>query len=141
MQNKKDSRISLSPTVFRLPVGRGEAAWYDDVVGGGEPGPPIAPTTAAHWRGAASSAHARAPPPCPSTVACGATTACFPFSTLSSLATIIPQSSLQLAGSGGAGNTRQKVINIFTTCRCKMDKRLSFLNWHIEGVLFLLCIG
>ena len=74
MQNKKDSRISLSPTVFRLPVGRGEAAWYDDVVGGGEPGPPIAPTTAAHWRGAALSAHARAPPPCPSTVACGATT-------------------------------------------------------------------
>ena len=30
-----------------LPVGRGEAAWYDDVVGGGEPGPPIAATTAA----------------------------------------------------------------------------------------------
>ena len=47
MQNKKDSRISLSPTVFRLPVGHGEAAWYDDVLGGGEPGPPIAPTTAA----------------------------------------------------------------------------------------------
>ena len=39
--------IMLSPTVFCLPVGRGEAAWYDDVVGGGEPGPPIAATTAA----------------------------------------------------------------------------------------------
>ena len=37
----------ISPTVFCLPIGRGEAAWYDDVVGGGEPGPPIAATTAA----------------------------------------------------------------------------------------------
>ena len=33
--------------MFCLPVGRGEAAWYDDVVGGGEPGPPITATTAA----------------------------------------------------------------------------------------------
>ena len=32
--------------MFCLPVGRGEAAWYDDVVGGGEPGRPIAATTA-----------------------------------------------------------------------------------------------
>ena len=40
--------VEHSPTVSCLPVGRGEAAWYDDVVGGGgEPGPPIAATTAA----------------------------------------------------------------------------------------------
>ena len=32
--------------MFCLPVGRGEAAWYDDVVGGVEPGRPIAATTA-----------------------------------------------------------------------------------------------
>ena len=51
--------IMLSPTVFCLPVGRGEAAWYDDVVGGGEPGPPIAATTAATGGRGVASAHAR----------------------------------------------------------------------------------
>ena len=52
--------VEQSPTVSCLPVGRGEAAWYDDdVVGGGEPGPPIAATTAATGgRGVG----ARAPP-------------------------------------------------------------------------------
>ena len=38
--------VEHSPTMFCLPVGHGEAAWYDNVVGGGEPGPPITATTA-----------------------------------------------------------------------------------------------